>query len=74
METIQIAWLIWTRSYLNWNHRTVKRAKVSKHRWCYFCGKLKKGAKGVRLLMGASGDNDNSFEFHQQLLEGGTDL
>ena len=42
--------------------------------WRDSCGKFKKGAKGVRLLMGASGDNDNSFECHQQLLEGGTDL
>ena len=37
-------------------------------------GKCKKGAKGVSLLMGIYGDEQDPFEFHQMFSEGGTDL
>ena len=43
-----------------------KRGKVSKQRRCDARGQYKKGAPGVSLLMGISGDGQDPFEFHQQ--------
>jgi hypothetical protein len=50
-----------------------KRGKVSRHRRCNGRGKYKKGVKGVSLLMGISGDDQDPFEFHKLYTEGGTD-
>ncbi|KAL7526315.1 hypothetical protein ACHAXR_001422 [Thalassiosira sp. AJA248-18] len=52
-----------------------KRGKVTKQRRADARGKYKKGARGVSLLMGISGDQQDPFEFHQLFSEGGgTDL
>ena len=51
-----------------------KRGKSKKQQRVDAKGKYKKGAKGVSLLMGISGDAQDPFEFHQMFSEGGTDL
>ena len=51
-----------------------KKGKMPKHMRADAKGKYKKGAKGVSLLMGISGDEQDPFEFHQMFSEGGTDL
>ena len=47
-----------------------KRGKVTKQRRADARGKYKKGGRNVSLLMGISGNQQNSFKFHQ-LSEGG---
>jgi len=50
------------------------RGKVTKQKRVDARGKYKKGAGGINLLMGVSGDDQDPFEFHQMFSEGGTDL
>lgn len=51
-----------------------KRGKMPKHLRANAKGKYKKGSRGVSLLMGISGDQQDPFEFHRMFAEGGTDL
>ena len=50
-----------------------KRGKVTKQRRVNSKGKYKKGDRNVSLLMGISGDQQDSFEFYQTVSEGRTD-
>lgn len=51
-----------------------KYGKVAREFRSNLRGKYKKGAPGSNLIMAISGDGNNSYEFHQQFTEGGTDL
>jgi hypothetical protein len=42
-----------------------KRGKVTRQRGCDACGRYKKGAGGINLIMGICGDATDPFEFHQ---------
>lgn len=51
-----------------------KFGQMPKQLRCDARGSYRKGAPGVSLLMGISGDDIDPFEFHQSFTEGGTNL
>ena len=48
--------------------------KVAREFRCNLRGSYKKGDPGTNLIMAVSGDNQNPISFHQQFIDGGTDL
>lgn len=51
-----------------------KFGKVAREFRCNLRGNYKKGEPGSNLIMAIFGDDNNTYEFHQQYTEGGTDL
>ena len=48
--------------------------KVMREKGCDAHRMFKKGAGSLSFLMGISGDEQSPFSFHEQYIEGGTDL